>query len=217
MGASHLNGSFTRAADSAIMQGRSPQSFGKRNRVVPTVAPARLASPRVALEADPHRAFFAAAMVETEADAPATGAVEVPRSLRAAILAGIVVACGLAGLDATQKIATLRGLTEAMSDQPQVRLLGPALILLAVLGGGRSAATSLLLAHGALKRAGQTGHLAYALGGAAAAAVFAAALMLVLGQAPAHGFAVDILAGAAGGFFYRVFAGTRSAAPGASR
>ncbi len=199
------------------MQGRSSRPFGKRNRVVPTTAPARLAPPRIALEPDPHRAFFAAARVETEADAPAAGLVEVPRSLRAAILAGIVVACGLAGLDATQKIAALRDLTEAMPDQPQVRLLAPALILLAVLGGGRSAATSLLLAHGVLKRTGQTGQMAYALGGAAAAAAFAAALMLVLGQAPAHGFAVDILAGAAGGFFYRVFAGTRSVASGAGR
>ena len=195
------------------MQGRSPQPFGKRNRAAPAATPARLAPSRVAPEPD-RRAVFAAATVEAEADAPARA---VPHSLRAAVLAGIVVACGLAGLDATQKIAALRGLTEAMPDQSEVRLLGPALILLAVLGGGRSAATSLLLAHGALDRAGRTGHLAYALGGAAAAAAFAAALVLVLGRAPAHGFAIDILAGAAGGFFYRVFAGTRSAAPGASR
>lgn len=195
------------------MQGRSPQPFGKRNRVAPASA-AKIPPPRA--EIDPHRAFFAAVRAETEAVGPAR-ALEVPRSLRAAVLAGIVVACGLAGLDATEKIAAMRGLTEAMPDQPEVRLVVPALILLAVLGGGRSAATSLLLAHGALRRIGQTGHLAYAIGGGVAAAVFAAALLLVLGQAPTHGFALDILAGAAGGFFYRVFAGTRDAASDARR
>ena len=62
---------------------------------------------------------------------------------------------------------------------------------------------------------GQTSHLAYALGGGAAAAAFAAALMMALGQAPAHGYAIDVLAGVAGGFFYRVFAGTCSNASGA--
>ena len=200
------------------MHGRPAQPFGKRNRVVS----ARGESPPAASRTDlatsphlatgPHDAFFAAARAEVETAGPA-GAVEVPRSLRAAILAGIVVACGLAGLDATAKIAALRGVTEAMPDTPGIRLLAPALILLAVLGGGRSAATSLLLAHGALRRMGQTGHLAYALAGGVAAAAAAAALMLVLGFPPAHGFVVDILAGAAAGFFYRVFAGTCAAVP----
>ena len=216
MAASGRNGSFTRPDDNGSMQGRSPQPFGKRNRTVAAAVPTRPSPPRVDLQDDAHRAFFAAARGESDTNGLTASAVEVPRSLRAAVLAGIVVACGLAGLDAAEQIATLRGLTEAMPDQSGVPLLAPALILLAVLGGGRAAATSLLLAHGALKRTGQTGHLAYALGGGAAAAALAAALMLVLGHAPAHGFAIDILAGAAGGFFYRVFAGTRSAALGAS-
>ncbi len=207
-----FNGTFTQLPHNDVMQGRSPQSFGKRNRIAPAAAVKALPA-RAGVEADPHRAFFAAARAENEDAAPSRD-VEVPRSLRAAVLAGIVVACGLAGLDATEKLAALRGLTEAMPDRPEVRLVVPALILLAVLGGGRSAATSLLLAHGALRRTGQTGHVAYALGGGAAAAALAAALMLVLGLEPAHGFAIDILAGAAGGFFYRVFAGTRSIASG---
>lgn len=198
------------------MHGRSSQPFGKRNRVVSAPLEARPAQSRADVEPDPHRAFFAAARAEIEVAGPAR-ALEVPRSLRAAILAGVVVACGLAGLDATEKIAALRGLTEAMPDTPGLRLLAPALILLAVLGGGRSAATSLLLAHGVLRRLGQTGHLAYALAGGAAAAAFAGALMLVLGRTPAHGFVVDILAGAAAGFFYRVFAGTRGVASGEGR
>ena len=39
--------------------------------------------------------------------------------------------------------------------------------------------------------------------------------MMVLGLAPAHGYAIDVLAGVAGGFSYRVFAGTCSNASGA--
>ena len=210
-----FNGTFTQLSDNGVMQGRSPQPFGKRNRVALPAATKAIPT-HAGVEVDPHRAFFAAALAENDEAAP-DRRVEVPRSLRAAVLAGIVVACGLAGLDATEKIAALHGLSEAMPDRPEVQLLAPALILLAVLGGGRSAATSLLLAHGALKRLGQTGHMAYALGGGMAAAAFAAALMLVLGQTPAHGFAIDVLAGVAGGFFYRVFAGTRSAASSASR
>ena len=195
------------------MHGRSPQPFGKRNRIAPAAAATTLQA-RADGDADPHRAFFAAARAESEGATPSRK-VEVPRSLRAAVLAGIVVACGLAGLDATAKISAMHGLAEAMPDLPEMRLVIPALILLAVLGGGRSAATSLLLAHGALKRIGLTGHLAYALGGGAAATALAAALMLMLGRPPAHGFAIDVLAGAAGGFFYRVFAGTRRVASNA--
>lgn len=195
------------------MQGRSSQPFGKRNRVATAAAVARPLPRRADNEADPHRAFFAAAKIETEAHEEGR-TVEVPRSLRAAVLAGLVVACGLAGLDATGRMASLSGLIASVPGSPDVRFLAPALIFLAVLGGGRSAATSLLLAHGVLGRVGQTSHLAYALGGGAAAAVLASAIALAMGQAPLHGFVLDTLAGAAGGFFYRVFAGTRVVASG---
>ena len=191
------------------MQGRAPP-FGKRNRAPVAAGVVRPAPPPPAADANAHRAVFEAWRAE-EAGPEPSAASEVPRSLRAAVLAGIVVACGLAGLDATERIAALRGITEAIPGRPEVPLLVPALVLLAVIGGGRSAATSLLVAHSVLSRAGRTGHLAYTLGGAAAAAALAAALLLALGQAPAHGFAVDVLAGAAGGFFYRVFAGARAA------
>ena len=196
-----------RPGDHADMQGHSPRPFGKRNRETAPAALGALCS-HVDREPEAHRAFFAAMRAETGPTEDAA-AVEVPRSLRAGLLAGLVVACALAGLDATEKVAAMHGLTDAMPDQPAVRLLVPALILLAVIGGGRAAATSLLLAHGALRRAGQTSHVAYAAGGAAAALAVAAAMQLLLGSAPTHGFAVEVAAGAAGGFFYRVFAGTR--------
>lgn len=190
------------------MQGGSPRPFGKRNRVAP-VSPAAVArSMAASADADPHRAFFAAARAETD-PIEAGGAVEVPRSLRAAVLAGIVVGCGLAGLDATEKLAALHSLGDALPGQAELRLLLPALMLLAIVGGGRSAATSLLVAHNVLTRMRQTGHLAYALGGGVASVLFAGLFLLVLGHAPEHGIAIDVLAGAAGGFFYRVFAGTR--------
>lgn len=199
------------------MEARPRPTFGKRN---PATRP-RSASGAEAVSSlpveDPHRAFFAALFSEhgnvgsldTGAPAPSV----VPRSLRAAVLAGLVVACGLAGLDATTRLAAMRDVAAVLPDQPGVPLLAPALILLAVIGGGRAAATSLLVAHWGLARLGETGHLAYALGGAAAAGAVAALLLVLLGQPPAHGFALDVLAGGAGGFFYRVFAGTRASEP----
>ena len=108
------------------MQGRSPQPFGKRNRIVVPARTAEGLPAHAGFETDPHRAFFAAARAENDEAAPSRK-VEVPRSLRAAVLAGIVVACGLAGLDATAKIAALHGLAEAMPDRPEVRLVVPAL------------------------------------------------------------------------------------------
>ena len=177
--------------------------FGKRS--APRFTPAR------AVPEPDHAAFFAAARAETT---EATRERAVPRSFRAALLAGLVVGCCLAGLDATHAGETLRALTVGLVSAETAPKLVPVVILLGLWGGARAAATSLLVAHAVLRRCGLTTHLAYAAGGAmVAAAVSLAGLALaqtglVGAEAlPSHGLALDALAGAGAGFFYRVFAG----------
>ena len=137
-----------------------------------------------------------------------------PRSFRAAMLAGLVVGCCLAGLDVTHTSETLRSLSGGVLPDDAAPRLVPVIILLGLLGGARAAATSLLLAHAVLRRGRLTSHLAYAAGGAGMAAAFSfvtvAAVQSGLVGAetmPTHGIALDIVAGAGAGFFYRVFAG----------
>ena len=111
----------------------------------------------------------------------------VPRSFRAALLAGLVVGCCLAGLDATQAGATLHALSHgALSIEAAPRML-PLVIALALYGGARAAATSLLVAHAVLRRLAQAGFLDASLA--------------------THGLAFDVAASLGAGFLYRVFAG----------
>ena len=198
----------------------TPPPFGKR---VPGRAPPRRPAPpgggaaAAPLATSPEqRAVFAAAAREREPDADRRPAV--PRSFKAAFLAGLVVGCGLAGFDVTGAagLARLHALTGALSGPLGVpldtgvlapTLLVPATILLGLLGGARAAAMSVLPVHWVLARAGWTGHGAYAGGGAVAAAGVAGALLLVANHPPAHGWAVELAAGAACGLLYRVFAG----------
>ena len=149
-----------------------------------------------------------------------------PRSFRAALLAGLVVGCCLAGIDATRAGETLRALSGGLLSAETVPRLVPLVILLGLWGGARAAATSLLVAHAVLRRLRLTHHLAYAAGGAAVAAavsLVAAAVaqsgLVGAETVPSHGFALDALAGAGAGFFYRIFAGAAppDSLPGASR
>ena len=190
-----------------------PPPFGKRS------TPARPRAARTGtrtFETRPEqRAFFAEARRNEEAAArPAA----VPRSAKAAFLAGLVVGCGLAGFDVTGTagLAKLHAVTDALSGHLGVTVdtgvlnptvLVPATMLLGLLGGARAAAMTVLPVHWLLARAGWTGHGAYAAGGAGATTLVAAALLLALGQAPVHGWMVEVAAGAACGVLYRVFAG----------
>ena len=190
----------------------SSTPFGKRNR------PALPRATAAAATLVPQAALFAE--IRAEAEAVETRPLVVPRSFRAAILAGLVVGCCLAGLDATRAGDMLRDLPgAAVGASPlgdPVKLL-PVFLILGLLGGARAAATNLLVAHWLLRRAGWTHHLAYALAGAIVAAGVAG-----LAQAIAftglmdsaglrgHGLLLDMAAGAGAGFFYRVFAGAAS-------
>lgn len=184
-------------------------TFGRRS------APARASRP-VAPKAPAaatidHAAFFAAARAETEETPRAR---TVPRSFRAALLAGLAVGCCLGGIDATRAGDTLRTLSSGLLPADAAPRLVPVVILLGLLGGARAAATSLLVSHAVLRRLGLTAHLAYAAGGAFVAAAFSL-LAVAWAQTgfvgsdtlPTHGLALDIAAGAGAGFFYRVFAG----------
>ena len=187
----------------------APPVFGKRQAPRATVR-----APAVVPISPDHAAFFAVARREVgEAD---TRPPVVPRSFRAAILAGLVVGCCLAGLEATEAGDTLRHVSNNLLTGAAAARLLPVAILLGLLGGAQAASTSLLLAHGLLRRLGWSGHAAYALAGGAMAGVLCG-LDLALGQTglvdtamlPTHGLAVDVVAGAGAGFFYRIFAGAR--------
>ena len=186
-------------------------TFGRRpapTRASRTVAPA----PAASVTRD-QAAAFAAIRSEAVEDASER---EVPRSFRAALLAGLVVGCCLAGLDVTKAGETLRALSSGLLTSDATPRLVPVVVVLGLLGGARAAATSLLIAHAGLRRLGLTTHLAYAVGGAAvvgALSYFTAALaqagLFDAGLLPSHALAIDVAAGAGTGFFYRVFAGSR--------
>ncbi len=158
------------------------------------------------------RAAFAEAAGALDRDAERQAAV--PRSFKAAFLAGLVVGCGLAGFDATGTagFARLHAVTVDLDLPVDAGVLPPALLvptimLLGLLAGARAAAMTVLPVHWLLAKVDATGHGAYAAGGAGGSALVAGALLLILGHPPAHGWAVEVAAGAACGVLYRVFAG----------
>ena len=158
-----------------------------------------------------HAAFLTAIRAETHEREDV--ARQVPRSGRAALLSGLVVGCALAGFDVTggtgaAEVAAIGGALGIAVDPAN---LLPGLILLGLLGGARASAVTLVAVNGLLQRTGQTSHAAYAAAGAAAACVLAAATLVLFGHAPAHGWPLEAASGAAAGFFYRVFAGSRPA------
>ena len=188
-------------------------NFGKRNAPRPPVAPKTPSPTSVAL-APEHAALFALMRAETvdEDGRP----LAVPRSFRAAFLAGLVVGCCLAGLDATQADAAVRHLAGLLPDGAPPLL--PVVILLGLFGGARAAATNLLVSHWVLRRLGWTSHVAYAASGGAVAACVALLIERALQSGAletsmfqGHGIAIDVAAGAGAGFFYRVFAGAARA------
>lgn len=184
------------------MSPSNPPSFGKRR----PLRPGRVATTHPAAAPIPHiPAAIEPADVEDET------LIVVENSFLAAMLAGLVVGCGLVGLDSAGVGQKFRPIWELFAIDPaQVQVIMPAIILLGVIGGARAAATTLLLAHAILKRCRQSSRLAYTLGGGLTATGFAGAMDLLFGQVPAHGWVIDALAGATCGFLYHLFAGRRS-------
>jgi hypothetical protein len=183
----------------------SSPPFGKRNR---PSAPPLLPVSSVAAAAPDQGAFFA--MARPDLEAPDTARKVVPRSFRAALLAGLVVAFCLAGLDIPRAAAVDPALDPLLKMSGLLGDVGQALpymIALSLLSGARTAATTLLIAHRFLAWSGRSSHLAYAAGGAVVAALWAVLVVVLLGHTPTHGLMLDIAAGGGAGFFYRMFAG----------
>ena len=189
------------------MQRSSAREFGKRQPVRRTVP----APPPPLVEPVEQAAVFAAIRQELGDAIPAQPRA-VPRSFSAAILAGLVTGFFMAGLDIGQPVpadAALQPLLESAGIDNVAGQAQPYMIALSLLGGARAAATALLIAHRVLAKAEQTSLVAYALGGAAINFLCADVLFGLGGIPPRHGWPLEIAAGAAAGFFYRLFAGTK--------
>ena len=187
-------------------------TFGRRNR--PSAPPRLPASPSAPAAPD-RPAVFAEARLDVEAAGDTSHRV-VPRSFRAALLAGLVVAFCLAGLDITRAAAIDPALDPLLKRSGLLGDVGQALpymIALSLLSGARTAATTLLIAHRLLAWSGRSSHLAYAVGGALVAALWAAFVVVLLGHTPTHGLLLDVAAGGGAGFLYRMFAGATRAEP----
>lgn len=139
------------------------------------------------------------------AAAPAKAAV--PRSYRAAILAGFVVAI-LHAAGATTFASHAAGGLSAFAPGSAKVPVTIGLVLAALCSGAKDSAFCLLVAHRLLARLGYTSHFAYVLG-STSASLAAAAGAYALGMASGTaGLANAVLCGAAAGLFYRLFAGT---------
>jgi hypothetical protein len=189
------------------MQRSSAREFGKRQPVRRAVP-----APKVPLALPAEQAAVFATIRQELGDAIPAQLRAVPRSFSAAILAGLVTGFFMAGLDISQPApadAALQPLLERAGIENLAGQAEPYMIALSLLGGARAAATALLIAHRLLAKAGQTSLIAYALGGAAINALFADLLFGLSGIPPRHGWPLEIAAGAAAGFFYRLFAGAK--------
>jgi hypothetical protein len=201
------------------MMSKPTPTFGKRGRPPPLrAAPPPRPAPAVSetSESGVPLSDLAAALMPSPADAEADerrARRTVPYSLRAGLLAGLVVSLMQAGLvivAAKAQSASLAGLAAMTGVSPQDML--PLVVAGSLLDGAQATGFTVLTAHSVLKRFAVTGHAAYALGGAAAAAVYAVGALLLGFGAPAHGWAIELATGLGAGFFYRVFAGAASRA-----
>jgi hypothetical protein len=185
------------------------QPFGRRGR------PAILAgSNHAAARIEPNQPNFAAlppdlvaALLRSpdqEHSAERPKARKVGWSLRAAVLAGLVVGLLNAAVNATSALE-LGGL---LGQIPLGNAKLPFAVVLTAAGlwsGARASALALLFAHNFLNRRSRSTYLAYALAGGAASLAYAL-VVDALGLGAQHSLAVDVLSGLAAGFFYRLFA-----------
>jgi hypothetical protein len=190
------------------------QPFGKRGRTVVALSrlqPLQMDEPAARLPADLVAAIIRpAAGVAAGANAgDIAGKAAVPRSFRAALLAGLCVGFFNATLNMTEvsavgeKIALILG-------QTTLPLTAIALVI-GIWSGARTTALTLLVTHRILAYLGWTKPVAYALGGGAVAALFGAVMQVLGGGLSHHDFGVEFISGLGAGFFYRLFAGTVSA------
>jgi hypothetical protein len=199
-----------------MVASRQAPTFGKRGRPPPvrTAPPPRPAAADFeTTESGLPLAVLAASLMQKPAKAEAETEERradgtVPYSWRAGLLAGLVVSLLQAGMvivGAKAQSASLAGLAALTGIGAQS--VAPLVIAGSILDGAQATGFTVLTAHSFLKRRGITGHAAYALGGAAAAAVYALAQFVLGLGAPEHGWVIELATGLGAGFFYRVFAG----------
>ena len=134
------------------------------------------------------------------------GSRRVPRSSRAAILAGLVVGFVDAGL-ALRNGAPPSGLAAALMLPHDPAATASAAIAGGLFVGVEGALSSLYLVRLALNALGWAAPLDYALGGGVFAAVYACIGQVGGSGVPQYGWAVAIASGAATAFLFRIFAG----------
>ena len=207
------------------METRSAQPFGRRGSASvaaarPVFAPATARQQASAPSVNASPELIAAILRPNGAETPAAAAKpgeSVPRSYRAAILAGFIVAILNAAVNvtvATQSATDLGhlhlghlglGLSLGSEKVP----LAAALILGSLWSAAQSSAMCLLVAHRLLVRAGRTSYAAY-MAGAGGAALGLGVVMWLFDSPPGPGgFAMVLVSGVVTGLFYRMFAGTK--------
>jgi len=138
-----------------------------------------------------------------------TKVTKVTWSFRGAVLAGLVVGILNAAFNATS-LLSFGSYDGLLGEIPLGQAKVPILVLVAGAGlwsGARASALALLFAHNVLNRLGRTSYSAYALAGGAASLVYAV-IVETLGLGAHHSLILDMLSGAAAGFFYRLFTAT---------
>lgn len=153
------------------------------------------------------------------AQASAMSVTRVAWSFRAAVLAGLIVGLFNAAARATSflsfgSLGVLGKIPLGSFGARQISLGQadmPLTVLIALAGlwsGARASALSLLFAHKALARMGQTSLMAYSLGGAAACLGYAFIASLFGGETTPASIVMEAVSGFGAGFFYRLFAAT---------
>ncbi len=135
---------------------------------------------------------------------------KVPRSFRAAILAGLIVAIVTAATNATFAAEASQDLSFFSFGSANAPIV-VALLLAALWSGARTSALILLVTHRMLASMRRTSHLSYGIAGGVVALAFAF-LMQALGKSPGPGgLSMEVLSGVGAGLFYRLFAGAKRA------
>lgn len=185
------------------------QPFGRRGRPAHTATASAFAGPALRQEQSsplpPEVLSGILGTPEQEAAAERPKVQKVARSLRAAVLAGVVVVILNAAVNATS-VLKFGGLIDSI---PLGQTKLPFAVMLAVAslwGGARASAFVLLFAHSFLNRRGWTSIGAYILAGGAATLAYALIVQLIGLDGTDSSIAMELLSGMGAGFFYRLFA-----------
>lgn len=150
--------------------------------------------------------------LETSASGRASGLrgfEKVPRSFRAAILAGCIVAVVNAATNATFAAEANDNLGILSAVAGTNASVIAALLVAALWSGARTSAMILLISHRVLTAMERTSYFSYAAAGAVVALGFEL-MMQLFGKSPgAGGLGLEVLSGIGAGLFYRLFAGAQ--------